>query len=190
MTRTAAPPRSIRTLQALAGAPYMNAEIERTGAVLWAEERSRWAIRTRTWATTSSRCRSSSRTRRAPKQDERVTFTFLADLASAVEQAKAAAGDRVVQVVGGPPGLIQQLLREGLVDELRVDVMPVILGAGLRLLENVEGVRSRRSTSTRSASGRASPFASWRHSGALVQSLSRIPARPRSTCAGWFVKSP
>ena len=39
----------------------------------------------------------------APKQDERVTFTFLADLASAVEQAKAAAGDRVVQVVGGPP---------------------------------------------------------------------------------------
>jgi riboflavin biosynthesis pyrimidine reductase len=37
-----------------------------------------------------------------------------------------------VQVVGGP-NAIRQLLRAGLVDELRVDVMPVLLGAGLRL---------------------------------------------------------
>ena len=37
--------------------------------------------------------------------------------------------------------MIQQLLRAGLVDELRMDVMPVLLGGGLRLLENVEGVR-------------------------------------------------
>ena len=45
-----------------------------------------------------------------------------------------------MQVVGGA-SVIQQLLRAGLVDELRVDVMPVILGSGLRLLENVEHVR-------------------------------------------------
>jgi dihydrofolate reductase len=40
-------------------------------------------------------------------------------------------------VVGGA-GVIQQLLREGLVDELHVDVMPVLLGQGLRLLENID----------------------------------------------------
>jgi dihydrofolate reductase len=44
--------------------------------------------------------------------------------------------------VGGA-SVLQQLLRERLVDELRVDVMPVLLGGGLRLLEDVdpEGVR-------------------------------------------------
>ena len=73
-----------------------------------------------------------------PKQDERLTFTFVTDgLVSAVEQARAAAGDRAVQVVGGA-SVVQQLLRERLVDELRVDVMPVLLGGGLRLLENID----------------------------------------------------
>ena len=120
----------------------MNAEIERTGAVLWAEERSRWrsGLVRGNYEFQVPIVLTHQPARTAPKQDERLTFTLLADLASAVEQAKAAAGDRVVQVVGGPPGPIQQLLREGLVDELRVDVMPVILGAGLRLLEIVEGV--------------------------------------------------
>ena len=45
-----------------------------------------------------------------------------------------------MQVVGGPD-LIRQLLRAGLVDELRVDVMPVILGTGMRLFENVASAR-------------------------------------------------
>jgi dihydrofolate reductase len=37
----------------------------------------------------------------APKQDERLTFTFVTDgVASAVAQAKAAAGERVVGVIG------------------------------------------------------------------------------------------
>lgn len=75
---------------------------------------------------------------RPPKQDERLTFTFVTDgAASATEQAKAAGGDKAIQVVGGP-NVVQQLLRAGLVDELRVDVMPVVLGGGLRLLENVD----------------------------------------------------
>ena len=45
-------------------------------------------------------------------------------------------------MVGGP-NLVQELLRAGLVDELRVDVMPVLLGAGLRLLENLDAERVR-----------------------------------------------
>ncbi|OLD49068.1 MAG: riboflavin biosynthesis protein RibD [Actinobacteria bacterium 13_1_40CM_2_65_8] len=67
-----------------------------------------------------------------PKQDERLTFTFVTDgVESAVQQAKAAAGDKSVMVVGGV-NLIQQLLQAGLVDELHVDFMPVLLGTGLR----------------------------------------------------------
>ena len=50
------------------------------------------------------------------------------------------AGEKAVQVVGGA-GVVQQLLRAGLVDELHVDVMPVLLGEGLRLFENVDPER-------------------------------------------------
>jgi dihydrofolate reductase len=42
--------------------------------------------------------------------------------------------DKAVQVVGGI-SVIQQLLGAGLVDELRIDVMPVLLGSGRRLFE-------------------------------------------------------
>mgnify|MGYP003294913221 CR=1 FL=1 len=67
-----------------------------------------------------------------PKQDDRLTFTFVQDgVASAVAQAKAAAGDKAVQVVGGV-NVIQQLLQAALVDELHIDVMPLFLGDGLR----------------------------------------------------------
>ena len=68
-----------------------------------------------------------------PKRNEQLFFTFVTDGAeSAVAQAAQAAGERAVTVVGGPD-LIHQLLTAGLVDELRVDVMPVLLGAGLPL---------------------------------------------------------
>jgi dihydrofolate reductase len=71
-----------------------------------------------------------------PKQDGHLTFTFVNDgLESAVAQAKAAARDKAVQVVGGV-GLAQQLLDAGLVDELQVDIMPVFLGSGLRAFES------------------------------------------------------
>jgi len=70
-----------------------------------------------------------------PAQGGRLTFTFVTDgLESAVAQATAAAGGKAVQVVGGP-AVARQLLRAGLIDELHIDVMPVLLGAGLRLLE-------------------------------------------------------
>lgn len=54
---------------------------------------------------------------------------------SAVAQATAAAGDKTVQVVGGV-SVTKQLLGAGLVDELHVDVMPVLLGSGLRFLDS------------------------------------------------------
>lgn len=67
-----------------------------------------------------------------PKQDDRLTFTFVTDgVASAAAQAKAAAGSKDVQVVGGVR-VIQQLLREGLVDELHIDILPVLLSNGQR----------------------------------------------------------
>ena len=71
-----------------------------------------------------------------PKQDDPLTFTFVqGEVASAVAQARAAAGDKAVQVVGGV-NVIQQLLHAGLVDELHIDVMPLFLGDGLRLFEH------------------------------------------------------
>lgn len=73
---------------------------------------------------------------RQPKQDDRLTFTFVADgVAAAIALARDAAGERDVQIVGGPH-VIQQALRVGLVDELHVDVMPVLLGGGLRLFDD------------------------------------------------------
>jgi dihydrofolate reductase len=78
-----------------------------------------------------------------PRQNEHLTCTFVTDgVESAIKQAKTAAGDKVVQVVGGA-SLIQRLLDAGLVDELRIDVMPVVLGDGLRLLENLDPERLR-----------------------------------------------
>ena len=71
----------------------------------------------------------------APRQDERLTFTFVTDgVESAIAKAKATAQDKVVQVLGA--SVIQQALLAGLVDELHVEVMPVLLGAGLRLFDD------------------------------------------------------
>jgi dihydrofolate reductase len=70
-----------------------------------------------------------------PKRNERLFFTFVTDgVESAVGQAAEAAGERDVTVVGGVD-LNRQLLAAGLVDELHVDVMPVLLGSGLRLFD-------------------------------------------------------
>ena len=78
---------------------------------------------------------------REPKRNENLYVTFVTDgLESAVAQATAAAGDRAVTVVGGAD-LNRQLLAAGLVDELRIDVMPVLLGSGRRLFDDVAGTR-------------------------------------------------
>jgi dihydrofolate reductase len=67
-----------------------------------------------------------------PKQGG-TTFTFVEDgIESAIEQAKAAAGEKNVSVAGGASA-IQQALRAGLVDELELHVAPLLLGSGTRL---------------------------------------------------------
>lgn len=61
------------------------------------------------------------------------SFTFVTDgVREALVRARRAAGDREVVVVGGA-SVVHQCLGAGLVDELRLHVAPVILGAGTRL---------------------------------------------------------
>jgi dihydrofolate reductase len=65
------------------------------------------------------------------------TFHFVTDgVRSAVEQARAAAGDSDVLIAGGASA-INQTLAAGLLDELQVHVVPIVLGAGERLLVDV-----------------------------------------------------
>jgi dihydrofolate reductase len=65
------------------------------------------------------------------------TFTFVTEgIDSAVEQAKEAAGSQDVFIAGGA-NVIQQCLAAGLVDEFELNVVPIVLGSGERLLKNV-----------------------------------------------------
>lgn len=65
------------------------------------------------------------------------TFHFVTDgIESALAQARAVAGDKPVHVAGGP-STANQYLAAGLVDELRLQIAPVILGAGERLFDGV-----------------------------------------------------
>jgi dihydrofolate reductase len=65
------------------------------------------------------------------------TFHFVTGgIEDALEQARAAAGDRPVDIAGGA-STVQQYLRAGMIDDLYLHIAPVILGAGERLLEDV-----------------------------------------------------
>jgi dihydrofolate reductase len=65
-------------------------------------------------------------------------FTFVTDgLESAVEQARAVAGDKDVGVIGA--NLVQQCIRAGLLDEIHLDVVPVVLGGGVGLFDHLGG---------------------------------------------------
>lgn len=64
------------------------------------------------------------------------TFTFVTDgIESALEQARAAAGDKDVSVAGGA-NTAQQYLKAGLLDEIRIHVVPLLLGGGVRLFDD------------------------------------------------------
>jgi dihydrofolate reductase len=68
-------------------------------------------------------------------ENDQLTVTFVTDgIQSAIEKAKAAAGDKQVMVVGGAH-TAQQCLRAGLVDEIHMGIMPVLFGEGLRFFE-------------------------------------------------------
>lgn len=84
-------------------------------------------------------------------------YSFVTDgIESALGQARAAAGDRNVVVMGGAD-LGQQYLRAGLIDEIQIHLAPVVFGAGTRMFENIgwldleplETVRTERATHLR-----------------------------------------
>ena len=69
------------------------------------------------------------------------TFHFVTDgVDAALDRAVEAAGDRDVAVAGGA-STIQQALRAGRVDELLLHVVPIVLGGGERLLDDVGDLR-------------------------------------------------
>jgi dihydrofolate reductase len=67
------------------------------------------------------------------------TFSFVTDgIGGALRQARAVAGDKDICILGGP-NILQQYLTTGAVDELRLDVAPVLLGHGTRLFNSGSG---------------------------------------------------
>jgi dihydrofolate reductase len=71
------------------------------------------------------------------------TFHFVTDgIESALEQARAAAGGKDVSV-GGGANVVQQYLAAGLLDEMLISVVPVLLGGGARLFDNLDAPRPR-----------------------------------------------
>lgn len=63
-------------------------------------------------------------------------FTFVTDgVASAIAQAKAVAGDRTVGVGGA--NVAQQAIKAGLIDEISIDLVPILLGEGIRFFDHL-----------------------------------------------------
>jgi dihydrofolate reductase len=66
------------------------------------------------------------------------TFTFVTDgIESAVRQAKVIAGDKNIGLHGSH--VAQQCLKAGLLDEIHIHLVPVLLGAGVRLFDDLGG---------------------------------------------------
>ena len=66
------------------------------------------------------------------------TFYFVNDgIESALEQARAAAGDRDVRIAGGGATIVQYL-NAGLIDEFTIALSPVLFGSGVRLFEGAD----------------------------------------------------
>lgn len=75
---------------------------------------------------------------RHPRETDQLTFTFVTEgIESAIRQARAVAGEKDVTVIGAA-STAQQCLKAGLADELYVDIMPVLLGNGLRPFEGLD----------------------------------------------------
>ena len=65
------------------------------------------------------------------------TYSFVTDGAeSALKQAKAAAGDKDIRVVGGA-NVVQQFIKTGWLDEIEIHLIPILLGEGIRLFETM-----------------------------------------------------
>jgi dihydrofolate reductase len=76
-------------------------------------------------------------THHKPTRSHPSVYTFVTDgVVSAIEQAKNAAGEKVVGLHGAT--VMQQALPLGLVDEIRVHVIPVLLGGGTPLFGSLD----------------------------------------------------
>ncbi|HSR93633.1 MAG TPA: dihydrofolate reductase family protein [Solirubrobacterales bacterium] len=76
---------------------------------------------------------------REPLRLGETTFTFVTDgIESALEQAKEVAGDLDV-TLGGGADVARQYLSAGLVEQIQLNVVPVLLGGGTRLFEDGAG---------------------------------------------------
>ena len=66
------------------------------------------------------------------------TFTFVTDGAkSALNQAKAAAGNKDIKVIGGA-NVVQQFINEKWLDEIEIHLIPILLGEGIRLFDHID----------------------------------------------------
>jgi dihydrofolate reductase len=73
--------------------------------------------------------------RETVNKDGGTTFAFVTEgIEAALEEARAAAGEKDVYVTGGAAA-VQQYLAAGLVDELQINLAPVLLGGGTRLFD-------------------------------------------------------
>jgi dihydrofolate reductase len=68
--------------------------------------------------------------------DAGAPFSFVNGIEAAMARARELAGDRVVEVAAGDVG--GQFLASGLVDEVRMDVVPVVFGSGKRYFGSVD----------------------------------------------------
>jgi dihydrofolate reductase len=67
------------------------------------------------------------------------TYIFVSGITAALDQAREAAGDKNVGVWGGA-NIIGQYLETRLLDELQIHLVPVLLGSGVRLFEDLDPV--------------------------------------------------
>ena len=76
------------------------------------------------------------------------TYTFVDEIEAALEQARAAAGEKNVGIWGGAD-IIRQYLTAGLLDEMQIHLVPVLFGRGIRLFEDLNpgGIELRRASS-------------------------------------------
>lgn len=68
--------------------------------------------------------------------DAEAPFHFAGDVESALATAQELAGNRTVEVAAGDVG--GQVLAAGLIDEVRMDVVPVVFGSGRRFFGSVD----------------------------------------------------
>jgi dihydrofolate reductase len=64
------------------------------------------------------------------------TYHFVSGLEAALDRARAEAGDKDVGVWGGA-NTIAEYLQAGLLDEIEIHLVPIVLGRGVRLFENL-----------------------------------------------------